>query len=395
MKNKEQTNRILAEMVVLLDIPESYYEKAVERYESLSRHFHRPESVIRNFDPAVYPQGSFRLGTVNRPIIEGEDYDLDLVCRIALSKTAQSQKTVKELVGEEVKSYSKKQGFKEEPKDCRRCWTQQYQDEVGFHMDVLPSIPASQAVMEKFAHEGIESRIAREALEITDKTKLSYPIIHPDWNRSNPKGYAMWFENRMDISGAASRAKKSVYNRSMVKYASIDEVPTYRVKTPLQRCVQLLKRHRDQMFHDDPDGKPISIIITTLAARAYGGEEDLAEALGGILDRIDAYVLSSKPRIENPVDPGEDFADKWNKVLEDNFWRWLRQAREDFAQLSNPMSEDGLELRTKRAFALSLPDQVKTACVTVSVGAPAIVTGQQRPVTNIGKGAAPSWGMNQ
>jgi hypothetical protein len=395
MKSREQMNRILAEMVQLLDIPESYYEKAVERYQSMSRHFHRPESLIKDLDPAVYPQGSFRLGTVNRPIIEGEDYDLDLVCRIALSKAIQSQKVIKELVGLEVKSYSKKQGFKEEPEEGRRCWTQQYQDEVGFHMDVLPSIPASQTVMEKFAHQGIDARIVREALEITDVTKPSYPIVHPDWQRSNPKGYALWFEQRMDISGAATRAKKSVFNRSMVKYASIDEVPTYRVKTPLQRSVQLLKRHRDQMFRDDPCGKPISIIITTLAARAYGGEDDLAEALCGILERMDAYVLSSKPRIENPVDPSEDFADRWDKKLEDNFWRWLRQAREDFAQLSNPMTEGGLELRTKKAFALSLPEQVKAACVSASIGAPAIVTGQQRPVTTIGKGAAPSWGTSR
>lgn len=388
-------NRILAEMVQLLDIPESYYEKAVYRYQSMSRHFHRPESLIKDLDPAVYPQGSFRLGTVNRPIIEGEDYDLDLVCRIALTKATQSQKSVKELVGLEVKSYSKKKGFTEEPEEGRRCWTQQYQDSVGFHMDVLPGIPASQTVMEKFAHQGIDAHIVREALEITDMTKPSYPIVHPDWQRSNPKGYALWFEQRMDISGAASRARKSVFNRSMVKYASIDEVPTYRVKTPLQRSVQLLKRHRDQMYRDDPCGKPISIIITTLAARAYEGEDDLAEALCGILERMDAYVLSSKPRIANPVDTGEDFADRWDKTLEDNFWRWLRQAREDFAQLSNPMTADGLELRTKNAFALSLPDQVKAACVTASIGTPAIVAGQQRAITTIEKGAAPSWGTSR
>jgi hypothetical protein len=395
MKNKEQMNRILAELVQLLDIPESYYEKAVDRYKSLSRHFHRPESLIKDLDPAVYPQGSFRLGTVTRPLIAGEEYDLDLVCRVAVGKALYSQKTVKELIGEEVKSYSRTQGFISPPVEGRRCWTQQYQDEVGFHMDVLPSIPASENVIAALSRGYTAAHVAREALEITDKTKPTYQIIHPDWPRSNPKGYALWFEERMDVSGAAGQARKSVFNRSLVKYASIDEVPTFRLKTPLQRAVQLLKRHRDQMFRNDYAGRPISIILTTLAARAYGGEADLAAALSGILERMDAFVLPSQPRIENPVDPGEDFADRWDNKLEENFWRWLRQAREDFAQFSNPMSEDGLELRTKKAFALSLPDQVKAACVTVSIGAPAIVTGQQRPVTNIGKGAAPSWGTNR
>lgn len=44
----------------------------------------------------------------------------------------------------------------------------------------------------------------------------------------------------------------------------------------LQRIVQILKRHRDIMFNGDED-KPISIIITTLASRAYRGETNLSK----------------------------------------------------------------------------------------------------------------------
>ena len=39
----------------------------------------------------------------------------------------------------------------------------------------------------------------------------------------------------------------------------------------------LLKRHRDTMFRHKLDVAPISMIITNLAAHAYGGETDLAE----------------------------------------------------------------------------------------------------------------------
>ena len=51
------------------------------------------------------------------------------------------------------------------------------------------------------------------------------------------------------------------------------------------------------------------------------------------------FVNSSYPRVPNPVDPAEDFADKWSKPkykelnLEQNFWNWLRQARSDFELL--------------------------------------------------------------
>ena len=48
-------------------------------------------------------------------------------------------------------------------------------------------------------------------------------------------------------------------------YAAVEDVPTYELKTPLQRAVQLLTRHRDVMFADNPDVAPISMILTNLA----------------------------------------------------------------------------------------------------------------------------------
>jgi len=45
---------------------------------------------------------------------------------------------------------------------------------------------------------------------------------------------------------------------------------------------------------------------------------------------------NKEPRVPNPVDPREDFADKWgtregsNIALERNFWLWLTQAKSDF-----------------------------------------------------------------
>ena len=128
------------------------------------------------------------------------------------------------------------------------------------------------------------------------------------------------------------------------EHAQVDPVPVYRRKTPLQRAIQLLKRHRDNMFEDRSESKPISIIITTLAARAYNGELNIASALGSILAGMGEYVNSSIPRIPNPVNPDEDFADRWSMPqsaplqLEKNFWRWLEQAQQDFDQILKPTS---------------------------------------------------------
>src|SRR5581483_3516093 len=62
----------------------------------------------------------------------------------------------------------------------------------------------------------------------------------------------------------------------------IADVPRWRIRTPLQRAVQLLKRHRDVTFSDHLDDAPTSMIVTTLAGRAYGGETDIAAALLGL-----------------------------------------------------------------------------------------------------------------
>jgi hypothetical protein len=100
--------------------------------------------------------------------------------------------------------------------------------------------------------------------------------------------------------------------------------------------VQLLKRHRDIWFYGDPDGKPASIIITTLSARAYQGEANIAGALGTILSTMGKLVNPTVPRLPNPVNPAEDFADRWRDPasrhhnLETKFWQWLWQAQLDF-----------------------------------------------------------------
>ncbi len=103
IEHREQANRILEHFIELLDIPPHYYDLAKRRYESLADWFHREASSVARFDPAVYPQGSFRLGTVIRPLSDAEEYDLDLVSVLTLlSKADLSQADLKRLVGEEV-----------------------------------------------------------------------------------------------------------------------------------------------------------------------------------------------------------------------------------------------------------------------------------------------------
>lgn len=380
-----QKNRLLQLLVDALDIPPSYYAKARQRYDALSEWLHRPESKVAVHDPAVYPQGSFRLGTVIRPLLAGEEYDLDIVTQLLLTKDRISQAELKALVGGEFKSYAAAHAMNAPVREKKRCWRLEYADDVSFHMDILPAIPEDPASRLVLVQLGVVPEHARLAVAITDRRHPRFHEIHPGWPPSNPAGFALWFEARMRVA-AQPRITELLGARA---YASAEQIPTFEWKTPLQRSIQILKRHRDVMFKDAHDVRPISMIITSLSARGYQGEMDLYTALSNILDRMPMYVRPVAPRVANPVNPAEDFADKWahDARLERNFWLWHERATADVANLFSAESATVLAERLNARFSASpgasglaalYPPQIPAAS-RVPAAAPVIIRSGPRP----------------
>lgn len=339
LPNTGPLDDLLEDLVEELQVPPGRYEQAERSYKSLGEWLHRPESTVRDGDPDVYVQGSFRLGTAIKPASDEEDYDIDMVCRLAYEKSCLSQAELKQRVGIEIKAYAKRYGMSK-PDDGRRCWTLVYADGAQFHIDVLPAVPDNEK--RKYLQEAgpALARLGATALAITDNEHPNFQRTAGDWPRSNPKGYALWFRDRM---GQAFRTR--ALNEAQKIRASVEDVPIYRVRTPLQGAIQILKRHRDLMFSDRPDEKPISILITTLAAHAYNQEDNLSGALFSILHSMDRYItsLGRVDWVENPADPAENFADKWAKHPErrDAFHEWLAQARTDFEAAHRTITADG------------------------------------------------------
>lgn len=301
-----QLSDLLNKIAEALDIPDHLYEDAVIKYEDIGDWLSEKDSDLKIHSPEIYPQGSFRLGTVVRPISENEEYDIDLVCRLEIEKEQTTQAELKDAIGDRLKQRDDLNKILEA---SRRCWILNFPKQ--FHMDVLPSIP------------NLDRRPT--GILLTD-TKLTR------WQKSNPKAYAEWFYKRMEVAILESR---SALAKSIE--ASIEDVPEWKVKTPLQRAVQLLKRHRDIYFQNDPENKPVSIILTTLAAKAYNNQLDIIKALTKILKEMPKYIerRNGKWWVVNPVDPEENFADKWNEKpeLEKYFKTWLEKANEDFSLL--------------------------------------------------------------
>jgi len=330
-----------------LDIPRSLYERAADRHKAVAEWLCRQGSVFGGLNPSVHPQGSFRFGTVVRPIVEGAEYDVDHVITVGgLDESKVTQEHLKQLAGAELAGYATAHGMLA-PEEKNRCWRLQYRDEnMPFHLDSLPCVPAGIVNAGRLLIAQVSPNLAGMAVSVTDRRHPRFTELSADWLKSNPRGFAEWFEQRaaLGLTGVAKEGTR----------AEVQPVAPYKWRTPLQRVIQILKRHRDVMFRDDATFAPISMIITNLAAHAYRGEADVATALVGVVTRMRSFVRSDVPRVPNPADPREDYADRWTRDprYELNFNNWHTQLLADVQAISTSQVVE--TTRIKQRFGVPL-----------------------------------------
>lgn len=333
-----------------LDITKTQYDNLVKSYSAVGKYL-EADPVFAPYHPVITPQGSLRLGTIIQPINEDDDLDVDLVYRLIEKKANWTQSDIKSRVGNRLKEHGTYKDMLDE--EGRRCWTLLYRQDSDnvkehYHMDILPCVADTgytERLQRMVALSFSAAEVDKIAIRITDNKASGYytSTDKGNWMKSNPDGYAMWF---------ASRCKNAMEMRATIMN-TIMPIGTYVAeKSILQRIVQILKRHRDIMFNGDED-KPISIIITTLASRAYRGETNLFEGLSNVIDSMEQYIKKATDGtylVENPVNPEENFADKWitHPKRKENFFKWLQKLKEDKNAIVNLR---GVQLRDRFAGA--------------------------------------------
>ena len=330
----EQFSDILEELGSNLDITKTQYDAAVRSYEAVGAHLAKPDSALAPYKPEIAPQGSFMLGTMVKPVGPKDELDLDLVCQLIGKAAHWTQKDLKIKVGDQLRAHETYKNMIKSP-EGRRCWTLEYAGETKYHMDILPSIVDSgySILLEKAFSTMVSADLSGLAMRITDKDRTDYPseTNHLNWLRSNPFGYAHWFFERaaLDFEKGDLLAEAVQPVRKFTEH-----------KLPLQRVVQILKRHRD-LASNGHEHRPISVIITTLAGRAYGKETNILVALQNVIAGMRGHIKEEYSpefgrfikRIANPVDETENFADRWAKEpeREKRFYAWLDAVEADVA----------------------------------------------------------------
>lgn len=318
MLKKSQLVGVLEIICQSLDLSEQQFKMAKSRYEDVGLWLSRADSPFLQTS-IIYPQGSISLQTSVKPIDRNE-YDVDLVCFIQSLPIDLSPAAIKRLVGERLQ---KNAVYAKIIQEKQRCWRLNYPGE--FHLDITPSIPNPDCL--------------RGGELVPDKALK-------EWKETNPKGYKAWFEVRANI-----QPNVKLFEVALAKArAEVEALPEpTRFRGVLKRCVQLLKRHRDEAFGPNiRELAPISIIITTLAAKSYeycvtnnsyDTEFDvLVDVIRHMPRFIRVWVENSKKMyfIENETTEGENFAEKWceDERLADAFYHWQKKALEDFEKMA-------------------------------------------------------------
>ncbi|MGB6127757.1 MAG: hypothetical protein WBG30_03315 [Psychrilyobacter sp.] len=201
-------------------------------------------------------------------------------------------------------------------------------------MDFLPALPDGNSFGLILESRNLRADNKETTLAITDKTSEFYDQLTLNWEVSNPLGYFEWFKGRM-------KERYNIRKNAIAESYKIDieDVPDYKIKTSLQKAIQILKRHRDIYFKDNLEKRVSSVIISTLAAHAYNGNSSLTETLLELTKNMKTYIIKTgnEYQITNPVNPVENFADKWNNNddLAIAFRNWIKLAHQDIIDIIN------------------------------------------------------------
>lgn len=294
-------------------------------------------------DCHVSPHGSWALGTAVRPIGD-KDMDIDLIGLCGCVGPENDPALIKKVVGDRL---AENETYRKMLIEKKRCWRLDYAGQ--FHLDLSPTIP--------------NPACSRRGELVPDRALQ-------DWHPTNPKGYRDLFVRRAALM---PRMADSLII-SLSKDARVEPLEiSYGDKGVLRRLVQLVKRHRDIRFENDAaDVAPISIILTTLAARAYEqvvGHRIFTDELDVLIEaaRLMPAMIDESPvngrgqwAVWNETTQGENFADRWNAEpgRATAFFEWHKRLVSDLERLQQLIGRDAIDRALREMFGEAVVQRV-------------------------------------
>lgn len=282
------------------------------QWNALAEHLKKKLYENYGYPISTWLQGSYKYGTLIRPVHLGEEYDVDVGLYFQWDGNEEVEPTAKQLrdwTQQEMHSYKKMNSDVKRIEDPakERC---------------------SRAVYEKQFH--IDTPVYHLNVD-TDKRRLA--CLSDKWEDSDPKQIYKWFK---DAVGESERDQ-------------------------LRRLVRYLKAWAAVSFDDVQDSRPSSILLTVLATDAYKDlwlrrlwdalEDD--EALIAVI-KIVHDRLSENKIVPNPIDSDENL----NRISDgawDGFLSRLQALRDIAERAQDATDEAAAALVWSEAFSFLMP----------------------------------------
>lgn len=281
-------------------------------WNDLAEHLKVSLKTKHSYPISTWLQGSYKYGTLIKPVHPGEEYDVDLGVYFEWGQSENVEPTADQLrrwVQQELVAYHVQctdvRSVAEPPKE--RCSRASYQHQ--FHIDT------------PVYHLNTD----------TDKRRLA--CLTKGWEASDPKAFYKWFRNAR----------------------TGDE------REQLRRLIRYMKAWAALSFDDIPDSRPSSIFLTVLATEAY---PDIGfNFLFGIADD-DALIsiiktmhgrLNRKRSVQNPATKVEE---DLNRMSEEAWTAFLPRldALLDIAERAAEAADEGsAALIWSEAFSFLMP----------------------------------------
>ncbi len=318
-----QWEHLIGNLLRRLELDPADRARAEADYERLAERVAEKLSLPRH-DVHIFPQGSMRTQTTinqRHPV----KFDLDLIVKLMGPKYDSPDPEV--MFAAFGKALEGNESVTGTPEEKRRCWRLGFPGKP-YYFDLTPAIR-----------------------DQTGKVGSSLSVRDPDtrWAPSNPEEFADWFCTNANVRFPF----QTVLLKSQAEArATVTPLPDEKVALDdiLRRAVQLMKLHRDTLYRGVSEDKkmvmPISVIIVTLATRAYA---DLLryraheftspiEVVLAVVEAMPNYIERGQHgwRVENPALADENFADKWNidsGARRAEFVRWHGKLESDLEAL--------------------------------------------------------------
>lgn len=300
----EPLDALLADIAIRVQLSETNYRKAVERYRAVHEHIERDDSPLRDRVVLFHPQGSMAIGATISSKLENDEFDIDLIAILELPADTPPHRML-DILEEAIRG---KPGslYYGKTNRCTRCIQVLYAD--GMHLDVTPMVSIA-GLPEKcgYIYHAPERYATPEDKKIV----------------ANPWGFAKHFlahtpADRLFEAAFVTRAR--AYEASLLlAEAEVEPVPDQEpihAKSMAVISLQLMKRFRNVRY-DQRDGRcPPSVMMAKVVADNAGRTATLSEELvfqaSQLRDLLAAAQLDGRIlEVRNPTCPPDLFTDRW------------------------------------------------------------------------------------